>query len=62
MEIVKKGDLDRLKKTRQFECTRCGCVFKAAHGEYESKQDTRNDIYYLCGWPTCGKTVYQSAE
>ena len=62
MEIIKKGNIEQVIESRMFECKRCGCVFKAERGEYESKQDTRNDMYYLCDCPTCGKTVYQSEE
>ena len=58
MEIVKKGDLDRLKKTRQFECKRCGCVFKAYKDEYEVKSEY-NEIYFTCKCPTCGGSCYK---
>ena len=59
MGIIKKGDIGQVIESKMFECKRCGCVFKAERGEYESKMDCRNDMYYLCDCPTCGKTVYQ---
>jgi hypothetical protein len=62
MEIIKKGNIEQVIETKMFECKRCGCVFKAERSEYESKMDCRNDMYYLCDCPTCGKTVYQSEE
>lgn len=62
MEIIKQGNIEQVIESKMFECKRCGCVFKAVRGEYESKMDCRNDIYYLCDCPTCGKTVYQSEE
>ena len=62
MEIIKKGDIGQVIESKMFECKRCGCVFKAERSEYESKMDCRNDMYYLCDCPTCGKTVYQSEE
>lgn len=48
MEIIKQGNIEQVIESKMFECKRCGCVFKAARGEYESKMDCRNDIYYLC--------------
>ena len=62
MEIIKQGNIEQVIESKMFECKRCGCVFKAERGEYESKQDCHNEMYYLCECPTCGKTVYQDEE
>ena len=58
MDIIKKGDLDRLRKPYQFECKRCGCVFKAYIGEYEVKSQY-NETYLTCKCPTCGGSCYK---
>ena len=58
MEIIKKGEIERVEETKMFECKRCGCVFKADRSEYISGQHY-DDFYYTCTCPTCGKTVYQ---
>ena len=62
MEIIKQSNIEQVIETKMFECKRCGCVFKAELGEYESKQDTHNDVYYLCDCPTCRKKVYLCEE
>ena len=58
MEIIKKGEIERVEETKMFECKRCGCVFKADRSEYISDQHY-DEFYYTCTCPTCGKTVYQ---
>lgn len=46
-KIIKKGNIDLLRKTKRFSCTYCGCVFEADIGEYKS--DTQyNEVYYWC--------------
>lgn len=62
MKIIKQGSIEQVIESKMFECKRCGCLFKAEYKEYERKQGCRNDTYYLCTCPTCGKTVYQSEE
>ena len=58
MEIIKNGDLSKLKETRTFECSRCGCVFKANKDEY-SHGIEYCEHYYHCKCPTCGKDSYE---
>lgn len=57
MEIIKEGDISRLKHTRRFECDDCGCIFKADNTEYVCCGSQYNISYYKCDCPTCGKAV-----
>lgn len=54
MKIIKDGDLNRLKETKQFNCGACGCVFEADKGEYTAEEQY-NAVDYLCECPCCGK-------
>lgn len=56
MIIIKKGDIQKMKKIVRFECRNCGCIFEAEKGEY--KIDSQyNDEYYSCECPFCHKQV-----
>ncbi|MCM1276045.1 MAG: hypothetical protein NC299_11900 [Lachnospiraceae bacterium] len=59
MEIIKNGDLNRLKRTIRFECNKCGCIFKANTDECTAEQQY-NDVYFYCGCPCCGARVYET--
>ena len=56
MEIIKPGDLDKLKQIKRFECRKCGCIFTADNTEYEI-DDQYSQEYYSCDCPTCGNQV-----
>lgn len=56
MKILKKGDMRRLVRTRQFNCAVCGCVFEADESEY-SPITQYNEIWYNCHCPYCDKLV-----
>lgn len=58
MEIIKQGNLSRLKKTKFFECTYCGCEFYADSSEYRAAGVQYNILYYSCHCPCCKMTVY----
>lgn len=58
MNVIIKGDLDRLRKVQRFECNACGCVFDAEKGEYEDMSDQHNGIIIRCLCPTCGRDCY----
>lgn len=58
MEIIKQGDLSRLKNTKRFQCTYCGCQFLADSNEYESCGMWRNLQTYGCKCPCCDSRVY----
>lgn len=58
MEIIKPGDLSRLKQTKTFKCCRCGCEFLADKSEYRYGGTQYNTIYYVCNCPTCNNQVY----
>lgn len=58
MEIIKVGDISRLKHIREFECEECGCVFLADGTEYSYAGMQFNTSYYKCECPTCGLFVY----
>ena len=62
MEIIKPGDLSKLKKIKQFECGKCGCIFTADKSEYEVKcqchsEDSFLEECYVCKCPTCDSQV-----
>lgn len=58
MKIIKEGKIDT---TRRFHCERCGCVWEAEKGEYEStpqmaqQHDGLKAYWMKC--PTCGNYV-----
>ena len=60
MEIIQKGNINAIKGNIQFECERCGCIFKADKDEYETMLDCHNELIYLCNCPTCGFVVYET--
>lgn len=59
MEIIKNGDPDKIKRiklkcSRKYTCSHCGCVFTARPGEL--KPMTEHDSgYATC--PECGMKV-----
>ena len=57
MEIIKPGDLSKLKKIKQFECGKCGCIFTADKSEYEVECQY-DEEYIACKCPTCGNQVF----
>ena len=58
MEIIKQGDISKLKQTKKFECRRCGCIFLADDDEYKYSGSQYNESYYQCACPTCNNSVY----
>ena len=62
MKIIKRGDPDKAKGAVQFECDRCGCIFKAEKGEWSyapSIAQQRGEATYVCKCPCCGKAVWK---
>lgn len=58
MEIIKQGDPERIKKTKQFNCTACGCIFLANKDEYTFSGTQYNISYWKCKCPACGTIAY----
>ena len=58
MEIIKQGDLSRLKHTKRFECRHCGCIFLADDNEYIKGDMWRNLQTYTACCPYCDNEVY----
>lgn len=59
MEILKQGNLDRIRANsmKKFECGRCGCVFMAASDEYKLPDfiaAMHDGIEASCECPCCG--------
>ena len=50
MEIIKQGDISKLKQTKKFECPRCGCIFLADNDEYKYSGSQYNESYYTISW------------
>ena len=59
MQIIKKGNLDKLKEPIQFECHRCGCIFVADNTEYNKRFDQRGGDWAEIHCPTCKMLVQQ---
>lgn len=55
MKIIKKGNLEKPKQIKRFQCDNCGCVFEAEKGEYKYVVATRNEEFYICECPYCHK-------
>ena len=47
MKIIKKGDLNKLKEIKHFECEKCGCIFETEKDEYKWGSQY-NETYYYC--------------
>lgn len=60
MKIIKLGVTD--KKTKQFTCDKCGCVFEADKGEYrfaDQMEALHDGIEAVCDCPHCKSKVYR---
>lgn len=58
MKIIKKGNLELLRRPLIFHCSTCGCVFEADNTEYTWTFSQREG----CGWysvecPYCKKKI-----
>ncbi len=53
MKIIKEGDISKLKKTKRFECKKCGCIFEADKTEYKISSQY-NEFYTYATCPFCG--------
>lgn len=58
MEIIKQGDLSKLKNPKRFECLRCGCEFLANDNEYVYEGMWRNLQTYTSYCPCCGTKTF----
>lgn len=54
MEIIIQGSLEKLKQTREFHCSKCGCEFRADKCEYQYEGSQYNEDKCPC----CGNKVY----
>jgi rubredoxin len=60
MRIIKFGVTD--KKTKQFICNECGCVFEADKDEYrlaDQMEAMHDGIETVCVCPHCKSKVYR---
>lgn len=58
MKIIKNGKIK--KKTKEFTCERCGCVFEAEQGEYRSASQMEalhDGIEAVCNCSHCKSIV-----
>lgn len=56
MKIHKHGDARKIKETRYFCCSACGCEFEADKGEYRAHQkDYDGSTEYLMNCPECNE-------
>lgn len=61
MKIIKKGDLNRMKVIKTFDCNFCGCLFEADKTEYKVGSQY-NETYYYAVCPFCGRKVYKGED
>lgn len=47
INVIKMGDLSRLKKTEEFSCKECGCVFTADREDYSYQFSQRESTGWL---------------
>ena len=57
MQIIKKGDLNRLKKSIQFTCKKCGCIFVANKDEYQVHFDQYQGDWVKIRCPYCNNKI-----
>jgi hypothetical protein len=57
MQIIKKGDLDRLKNSIRFNCKKCGCVFIADNDEYQKHFDQYQGNWIEIHCPCCNNRI-----
>lgn len=60
MKIIKFGVTD--KKTKQFTCDECGCVFEANKDEYrfaDQMEALHDGIEAVCDCPHCKSKVFR---
>lgn len=60
MKIIKNGQYKR--DTVEFECSNCGCIFKADATEYVPASQTEmihDNIIASCTCPWCKKIAYK---
>lgn len=62
MKIIKDGDQNKaakkLKQTKRFECSVCGCVFEADKGEYTPCMN-QFDYSAHAECPCCKQRAYE---
>lgn len=57
MKIIKKGRIEKVKRTKRFQCHECGCVFEADQGEYEEAETQWDIAGAVC--PCCNHTALE---
>ena len=61
IKIIKPGR--KLYTTERFECSYCGCVFKADEDDYEVEFNPFDHCYcYMVDCPICGRTVRRPCD
>lgn len=58
MKILRKGDPEKAKQKRIFNCTECDCIYVAEKSEYKYVYKKGDDEYYMGECPCCGAVVY----
>lgn len=53
MEIIKQGDPNKVKGDIEFECSQCGCIFKAGRREW-FHENLGGEVVYIAFCPYCG--------
>lgn len=57
MNILRKGDINKINRIKRFNCKNCGCLFEANKDEYRVGSQY-NEEYYYCKCPFCHEFVY----
>ena len=61
MKILKPGTIEQMNRVKRFGCLTCGCIFEADNTEYQP-ECFRNETYYNCECPCCGKSTSYEME
>jgi hypothetical protein len=61
VEVIQHGDPDRLKRTKRFVCTECGCIFKCDKEDYKISSQY-NETRYYASCPDCKHSAYEETE
>jgi len=64
MEILKQGNIQKIRRVKRFACKHCGCVFTADNTEYRPADyysNMHDGIDATCECPCCKSTAYSEA-
>jgi hypothetical protein len=61
VEIIRQGNPEKIKETKRFICSWCGCEWKADKGEYKICETYMAKQYYM-DCPCCKKQIVRTEK